>query len=61
MKLYKVFIKTLKKGNQFKFSDTVYTVKQKFADWKKNDEPYLITTCGQVFWFDELEVEIIKS
>lgn len=54
----KVFIKTLKKGSQFKFNDTIYTVKQKFSDWKKNDEPYLTTFCGQVFWFDELEVEL---
>lgn len=56
----KVFIKDLKKGSQFKFNDTIYTVKQKFSDWKKNDEPYLTTTCSQVFWFDELEVEFIK-
>jgi len=54
----KVFIKSLKKGSQFKFNNTIYTVKQKFTDWKKNDEPYLITICGQVFWFDELEVEL---
>lgn len=57
----KVFIKTLKKGNQFKFNDTIYTVKQKFADWKKNGEPYLVTVSGEVFWHDELEVELIKS
>ena len=55
----KVFIKTLKKGSQFKFNNTIYTVKQKFSDWKKNDEPYLTTFCGQVFWFDELEVELV--
>jgi len=55
----KVFIKTLKKGSQFKFNDTIYTVKQKFSDWKKNDEPYLTTVCGQVFWFNELEVELV--
>ena len=54
----KVFIKQLKKGSQFKFNDTIYTVKQKFSDWKKDDNPYLMTTCGQVFWHDELEVLI---
>jgi len=55
----KVFIKTLKKGSQFKFNNTIYTVKQKFSDWKKNDEPYLVTTCGEVFWFDELKVGLV--
>lgn len=58
-KMKKVFIKELKKGSQFKFNDTIYTVRQKFSDWKKNDEPYLTTVCGQVFWFDELEVELV--
>lgn len=57
----KVFVKTLKRGGQFKFNDTIYTVKQRFSDWKKNDEPYLTTVCGQVFWFDELEVELVAK
>lgn len=56
----KVFIKDLKKGNRFRFNDTIYTVKQKFADRKRNNEPYLITECGEIFWFDELEVELIS-
>ena len=51
-----VFIKTLKKGQEFRFNSRVYRVRQKFADWKKNDEPYLKTNCDQVFWHDELEV-----
>jgi hypothetical protein len=49
-------IDKLKKGDKFKFNNSVYIVKQKFSDWKKNDEPYLVTQCGQVFWFGELEV-----
>jgi hypothetical protein len=57
----KVFIKSLKKGSKFKFNDTIYTVKQKFSDWKKDDNPYLMTTCGQVFWYDELEVEAVSQ
>lgn len=57
----KVFIQDLKKRDQFKFNDKVYIVKQKFSDWKKNDEPYLTTICGQVFWFNELEVELYKQ
>ncbi len=55
----KVFIKSLKKGNQFKFNDTTYTVRQKFSDWKKNDDPYLATECGEFFYYDELEVELV--
>ena len=54
-----VFIRELKKGNKFKFNDIIYTVKQKFSDWKKDDEPYLVTICGKVFYHDELEVELI--
>ena len=52
----KTLIKNLKKGDKFKFNETIYTVKQKFSDWKKDDNPYLMTVCGQVFWYDELEV-----
>jgi len=55
------YIKSLKKGSKFKFNYTIYEVKQKFSDWKKNDEPYMITTCGQLFYFDELEVELIPE
>lgn len=54
----KIKIKDLKKGDEFKFNQTYYIVKQKFSDWKKNGEPYLKTNCGQIFWFDELEVQI---
>ena len=55
----KTLIKNLKKGDKFKFNETIYTVKQKFSDWKKDDNPYLMTVCGQVFWHDELEVFFI--
>jgi len=57
----KVFIRQLKKGSIFKFNDTTYIVKQKYSDWKKNDEPYLITNCGHIFWYDELEVELVQN
>lgn len=50
-------IKDLKKNDKFKFNSTVYTVKQKFSNWKKNDDPYLLTTSGDIFYNDELEVE----
>jgi hypothetical protein len=52
-------IKDLKKGEKFKFNNNIYTVKQKYSDWKKNDEPYLTTLCGVNFEFDELEVESV--
>jgi hypothetical protein len=52
-------IKNLKKSERFKFNNTIYTVKQKYCDWKKNDEPYMVTTCGVKFEFDELEVELV--
>lgn len=52
-------IKDLKKGEKFLFNDTVYAVKQRFSDWKKNDEPYLTTLCGVKFEWDELEVESV--
>lgn len=54
-----MFIKDLKKGSKFKYNDTIYTVKQKYSDWKKDDEPYLITVCGQIFYYDELKVELV--
>lgn len=50
------FIQDLKKGDKFIFNDKIYTIKQKFSDWKKNTEPYLVTTCGEVFMYGELEV-----
>lgn len=53
-------IKDLKKNEKFRFNDTVYTVKQKFADWKKNGEPYLVTLCGVKFEFEELIVESVN-
>lgn len=56
-----VQIKSLKKNNRFKFNDTIYTVQRKFSDWKRNDDPYLMTTCGQIFYFDELEVKLIEN
>lgn len=55
----KTIIKNLKKGDKFRFNNITYTVKQKFSDWKKDDEPYLKTQSGDVFWFDELEVELV--
>lgn len=55
----KVFIKDLKKGDKFRFNDSIFTVRQKFSDWKKDNEPYLVTVCGQIFYFDELEVELL--
>jgi len=57
----KTFIKDLKKGSQFKFNETLYTVRQKFSDWQENDEPYLKTICGEIFWYDKLEVELIHE
>jgi len=54
-----VYIKQLKKGNQFKFNGNTYTVKQKYSNWKKDNEPYLLTSCGQFFFYDEIEVEFV--
>lgn len=53
-----IFIKDLKKYQRFYFNNKPYTVKQRFSDWKKDDNPYLKTECGEVFWFDELIVKI---
>ena len=55
----KVLIKDLKKNDKFIFNYTTYTVRQKFSDWKKDDNPYLKTTDGHLWWFDELEVEAV--
>jgi len=56
----KTVIKDLKKGERFRFNNMIHVVRQKFSDWRKNDEPYLKTECGQVFWHGELEVEIVS-
>lgn len=49
-------ITELKKGERFIFNHITFTVKQKFADWKKDDSPYLKTKCGQEFFNEDLEV-----
>lgn len=49
-------ISELKRGDVFKFNSEFYTVKQKFSNWKKGDEPYLVTGCGTLFYDEELEV-----
>lgn len=56
----KTIISKLKKGQKFKFNNNIFTVKQKFSDWKNNEEPYLKTECNVIFKHDELEVELIK-
>lgn len=57
----KIFISTLKKNDKFSFNNKSFTVKQKFSDWKKNGEPYLLTICGEIFYFEYLEVELINK
>lgn len=54
-------IKDLKKNDKFKFNNTIYAVKQKFSNWKKDDNPYLLSENGDVFYNEELEVEKIKN
>jgi len=54
-------IKDLKKNDKFKFNGIIYTVKQKFGNWRKNDNPYLLTDSGDTFYNDELEIEKIKT
>jgi len=54
-------IKDLKKNDKFKFNGIIYTVKQKFSNWRKNDDPYLLTDSGDTFYNDELEIEKIKT
>jgi len=51
----KTFIKNLKKGDRFNFNGITWIVSQKFSDWKKDGEPYMVAN-GQRFYFDELEV-----
>ena len=53
-------IKALKKGEKFNFCNTVYIVSQRFSQWKKSDDPYLKTTDGQLWYNDELEVEVVN-
>lgn len=53
-------IKNLKKNNKFMFNNIMYTVKQKFSNWKNDDNPYLLTYSGDIFYNDELEVEKIE-
>jgi len=53
-------IKDLKKDSKFRFNDTIYKVKQKFSKWKTNDDPYLLTNNGEIFYHGELEVEKIE-
>lgn len=54
-------IKNLKKGDKFSFNDIIYTVYKKFRQWQLNDDPYLITICGEVFYFGGLEVKAIDE
>ena len=51
-------IKNLVKNDKFKFNNKEFIVKQKFSQWKENDDPYLKTTDGQLWYHDELLVEI---
>lgn len=51
-----MYIKDLKRGDKFRFNDKIYTVKRKFSQLK-NEELYLKTECGEIFYFDELEIE----
>lgn len=52
------FIKDLKRNQTFQFNDKIYKVRRKFTKYK-NEEPHLLTECGQIFYFDELEITII--
>ena len=53
-------IKDLKKGDKFTFCNDTYLVKQKFSKWKRSDEPYLVASCGQIFYNEDLEVQLIN-
>lgn len=52
-----VMLKDLKKNDKFVFNSITYTVSQRYSEWKKNDDPYLKTTDGQLWYNEELEVE----
>lgn len=56
-----VKISELKKGMQFLFNHEVYRVKQKYSKWKKYDDPYLLTTSGQIFYNEGLEVQLLTK
>ena len=49
-------IADLKKGDTFEFNCTIFEVKQSYKDWKRNDEPYLVTSCGNLYYYGGLEV-----
>ena len=53
----KKMIKELKKNDKFVFNGYIHEVRQKYAQWKRFDDPYLKTVWGEVFYNGELEVE----
>lgn len=53
----KTRIKRLRKDDKFLFNNTLYVVKQNYRKWKRNDEPYLKTYCGELFYLEDLEIE----
>ncbi len=57
----KTVIKDLKKGDKFKFNDTIYEIYKSFRLWNRNDDPYLMTTGNEIFYHDELEVEQLNK
>ena len=56
----KTTIKALKKNDKFKFNENIYIVKQKYSNWKKDNEPYLLANNGEIFYHGELDIELIK-
>jgi len=48
----KIMIKDLKKNDKFIFNNKIYIVRKKY----RNDDSPLITNCGELFHYDELEV-----
>ena len=54
-------VSKLKEGCRFRFNEKRYTVKQKFSDHGKNNEPHLITICGTIFYQGHVEVSVIPS
>lgn len=54
-----VTIQSLKKNEQFMFNDRQYKVKKAFKLWKKNDDPFLLTYCGEIFYHNGLEVALL--
>lgn len=53
----KALIKDLKKHDAFRFKDQIFIVHKKH----RNEDSPLITTCGEWFYFDELEIEKIDK